>query len=258
MVVGWSFSFCGCRQQKERDIAVECARARFRQLYESMNNGCVGITNLSAIGGQINNWISVVSNASRRTELAYELSDIVLSVDLTNQPYTAVFPNGTRYSPRDSSTIFYPEFINATCWIMEDYGCSPRTVFEFFFQALKKYKDASFSIPLGLKPMPGESHETSSARYTCARGAYTFYAETMDQIRRSLLSNRPSIFYVPPPELQDEFIRRLKPFYDIPDKEEFYNYLLPGIKRKTPLPVPSARKMPGSKGSDADIIEVDI
>ena len=80
---------CGCRQQEQRDAAEESVRTKLRQLHESMNNGCVGITKISAIGGVINDWISSVSNASHRTGWAIELSDAILSVDLTNQPYTA-------------------------------------------------------------------------------------------------------------------------------------------------------------------------
>ena len=253
LVVGCLFAV-GCRQQEQRDAAEESVRTKLRQLHESMNNGCVGITKISAIGGVINDWISSVSNASHRTGLAIELSDAILSVDLTNQPYKAFFTNGTgyAYSPRDGATTFYPEFVNATCWIMKEHGCSSRAVMEFFFKALRKYRDASFGIPLGIKRLPGETHEIASARYNCARGAYAFYVETMSQIRRPLLPDRPPIFYVPPPELQDEFKRRLEPFFEFPSKDEFYNYLLPGIKRPPPDPKKLEQK------SRNDEVEVDI
>ena len=248
---------CGCWQQGQHDISEEGVRTRFRQLQESLNNGCVGIPRLSALGNEINGWISCVPNSKQRTKLALQLSDIILSVDLTNQPYRASFTNGTEYtySPRERATVLYPEIVNATCWVMRDHGCSSRTIMEFFFKALRKYRDASFSIPLGIKPLPGESHEISSARYNCARGAYACYLEVTRRIRRSLALDRAPIFYVPPLELHDEFKCRLEPFFEFPSKEEFYNYLLPGIKRTGLSPTPSTTKSADTKNED---IEVDI
>lgn len=246
----------GCRQQAQHDIEKESARTKFRQLHEFMNNGCVGMTNLNAIGGVINSWISSVSNASHRTELARELSDVILSVDLTNQPYRVFATNGTGYgySPRDRAMDFYPEFVNATCWVMKDNGCSTRSVMEFLLQALQKYKNASFSIPPDFCPLPGESREICSARRSCARGAYEYYVQTMNLIRRSLLPNQCSVLYVPPTELQDEFKHRIEPFFDFPSKEEFYPRLYPGWKDRPP----KSSELKHEATKPDDVVEVDI
>ena len=221
LTVGCGLAFCGCWNHTQDDVVVESVRTRFAKIQESMSNGCVGMTNLFMIGREIDSWISCVSNASRRTELAMELSNIVLSVDLTNQPYVAFFPNGTRYFMRENATTSYSEIIDATCWVMKNNKCSSRLVMEFLLLALQKYKDASFSIPLDFWPLPDESREVCSARRNCAGGAYSFYSATMKRIRRSLLPNRHPIFYVPPPEFHDEFKRRIEPFFDYPSKEEF-------------------------------------
>lgn len=256
LIVGCLF-VGGCRKQEQHDIAKECVRTKFRQLYESINNGCVGMTNLNAIGGVINSWISSVSNASHRTELARELSDVIISVDLTNQPYRFSSTNGTGYgySPRDQVTTSYPEFVNATCWVMKDNGCSPRSVMEFLLQALQKYKDASFGIPLDFRPLPGESLEICSARRSCARGAYEYYAQTMNLIRRSLLPNQRPILYVPPTELQDEFKHRIEPFFDFPSKEEFLRMMQPRYKRG---PLSPSKPDVQKQESDNHEVEVDI
>jgi len=256
LMVGCLFAG-GCRQQEQYDAAKERVRTKIRQLHVSINNGCMGMTNLNAIGGVINSWISSVSNASHRTELARELSDVILSVDLTNQPYKAFSTNGTGYGclPRDLVTTSYPEFINATCWVMKDNGCSPRSTMEFLLQALQKYKDASFGIPLDFWPLPDESLEICSARRDCARGAYFSYAGTMNLIRRSLLPNRRPILYVPPPELQDEFKRRIEPFFDFPSKDEFLRMMQPRYKRGPLSPSkPDAQK----QESDNHDVEVEV
>ena len=257
ILLATSFFICGCQQQEKPDVAVDAARAKFRYIKTSLNNGRTGVKTLFSAANEIGGVIASISNAARRTELALELSDTILSVDLTNQPYVAFYPTGARYSPRDSATIYYSEFINATCLVMRGHGCSARSIMEFFFKALQKYRDACLSIPLDLKTLPGETLEISSARRNCAHGAYAFYAETMSQIRRSLLPDKPPIFYVPPAELQEEFKCRLEPFFDFPSKEEFNEMMHPGYKHAPPLPPkPDEQKQVPAKPEDA--VEVDI
>ena len=100
-----------------------------------------------------------------------------------------------------------------------------------------------------------ESLEICSARRDCARGAYFSYAGTMNLIRRSLLPNRRPILYVPPPELQDEFKRRIEPVFDFPSKDEFLRMMQPRYKRGPLSPSkPDAQK----QESDNHDVEVEV
>ena len=231
LILGACLLLSGCNQQE--DASVIEARRRLREFQGSLKVWNPTVRLRDGIAGTIGGWIACVSNASLRIELARELSDVILSVDLTNQPYRVLSANGNGYgySPRERAVIFYPEFVNATCWVMKDNGCSPRLVMEFLLQALQKYKDATFGIPLDFWPLPGESLDICSVRRNCARGAYEYYVQTMNLIRRSLLPNQHPIVYVPPIELQDEFKHRIEPFFNFPSKDEFLRMMYPRYKR---------------------------
>ena len=79
----------------------------------------------------------------------------------------------------------------------------------------------------------------------------------MNLIRRSLLPNQRPILYVPPPELQDEFKRRIEPLLDFPSKEEFLRMMQPRYKRGSLLPPKPGAQKQESDNHDAEV-EVDI
>ena len=206
------------------DNAAEAAREKFRQLEFSLNNGEPAVTNKSYINKAINSWIACVSNINQRTELAHELAEAILSVNLTNQPYLVVRPDGRCHHQRGNALILYQEYIYYACWIMNENGCSPRSVMEFFFKALKKYKEACFSIPLALQQLPGESKDVCTARCSCAGAGYRFYAQFLKDIRMLMETRNRKYLCLPnlrSPELEEEFTLRLKIFYKYPTEEEF-------------------------------------
>ena len=194
-----------------------------------------------------------MSNASLRAKLSHELSQIVLSVDLTNQPFRAVGAAAKRSFPREWVTGDYPRYIAAVCWIMKKNGCPPELEMDFFFKALQKFRDACFSVPLAFWPLPGESRELCSARTTAARHLYGEYKNIMSYIRRFVL---PELSKYLPPELHDEFKRRIEPFFDYPGKEEFDRMMHP---RPKSLPASTENpSMTDSKTKDDADIDVDV
>ena len=220
------------------DKAAEDAREKFRQLQFSLNNGQPAVTNKSYINKAINSWIACVSNANQRTELAHQLAEAILSVNLTNQPYLVVRSDGRYHHQRGNALILYQEYIYYACWVMNENGCSPRSVMEFFFKALKKYKAACFSIPLALHQLPGESKDVCTARCSCAGTGYRFYAQFLKDIRMLMEPRNRKYLCLPnlhSPELEEEFTLRLKMFYNYPTEEEFKELQLhPDSHRKAP------------------------
>ena len=242
----------GCRHHEDTNV-VE-ARRRLREFQTSLKVWNPTVRLRDGIGGTIGGWISCVSNASHRTELAQELADILLSVNLTNQPYLVVSPEGWRLRPRENAVVFYKDYAYPVCLIMRDNGCPPESVMEFFFAALLKYKTACFSIPLEFRQMKGESREVFPVRINCAMLGQDSYARTMTEIRKIVL---PYLSNYRPPELHYEFRRRIKPFFDFPSKEEFYEIIHPGVKYLCPSPESPDSKAPTTNNPEEDI-EVDI
>ena len=223
---------CGCCRQE--DPAVREARDRIREFQDSLKVWMPSVRLRDNVAGTIGGWIACVSNASQRTELAIELSEMLLSVDLTNQPYRAVSPVFGRCKPRDDAiTFFYRDYARAVGWIMKQNGCSPGSTMEFFLKALQKYKEACFSVPMGRRQLPGESREDCQARCDCARAGYSEYAQTMSEIRRFVL---PRLSEYLPEELHDEFRRRIEPFFDFPSMDDFCEKMHLGSKCPFPAP----------------------
>ena len=241
----------GCRSRD--DVAYDEALSRFREVRDDINAGGIGIRPLNEAGSIMDGWISCVSNASLRAKLSHELSQIVLSVDLTNQPFRAVGAAAKRSFPREWVTGDYPRYIAAVCWIMKKNGCPPELEMDFFFKALQKFRDACFSVPLAFWPLPGEDLELNIARTTAARNLYSDYDYVMSYIRRFVL---PELSKHLPPELHDEFKRRIEPFFDYPSKEEFDEMMHP---RPKSLPASTENpSMTDSKTKDDADIDVDV
>lgn len=227
---------CGCQQQEKEmpDVAVNVARAKFRHIKTSLNNGKTGVTNFFYVATEIAGVISAVSNADRRAELALELSQMLLAVDLKNQPYLSPRTNGVAFMQRERAAIVFYDYIFPVLGAMKDCGSSPNDRMEFFFNAILKYKDACFSVPVGWRRLPGESRETCSHRNNTAYTLWGDYQQRMSEIRRFML---PRLSVYLPPEFHDEFKRRIEPFFDFPSKEEFNKLMHPGSKHVPSLPL---------------------
>ena len=241
----------GCRRHDE--AACANVRERLREVCNNLNLGEPGIRPFREIGSRIDEWFSSVSNASLRAGLSLELSEMLLAVNLTNQPYRAVRQNATRSFPRLDVTASYPRYINVVCWIMKKNGCPPDFKMDFFFKALQKFRDACFSVPLAFDLLPGEDLELNSVRTTTARHLYSDYDYVMSYIRRFVL---PELSKHLPPELHDEFKRRIEPFFDYPSKEEFDEMMHP---RPKSLPASTENhSVTDSKTKDDADIDVDV
>ena len=251
LTIGMCLVLGGCMKQEDADVQVEDVRAKFVNLRDSLNAGYPFARNMYDAAAKIGGWINSVSNASLRTDLSLELSEVVLSVELTNQPYLVTNRVDGRCEQRLFVVDSYRDYIIATFWIMNENGCQPKTTMDFFFDALQKYKEASFSVPLDWNPLPGEGRELWRARHNAAGSLYDFYGYCMVFIRRVIL---PQLSDRLPVEYHDEFRRRLEPFFDFPSKEEFYPRLYPGWKNLPSLP--SEQKQETTKPDDA--VEVDI
>ena len=205
------------------DKTVAEARTKFRQLQLSLNNWQSVVTNKSYVNKAINSWIACVSNASQRTELARELAEAMLAVNLTNQPYLVVGPDGRNHDQRGYALILYQDYICDVCWVMNENGCSPKSVMDFFFKALLKYRDACFSVPLALQQLPGESADVCTARCSFAGLGYRLYVQYLEDIRMLLKPRSRKYFWLNlnSMELEEEFKFRIKSFYNYPKEEEF-------------------------------------
>ena len=243
----------GCSRQE--DAAVVEARRRIHEFRDSLTVWNPTVRLRDGVAATLGGWVSSVSNTSLRTELALELSKILLSVDLTNQPYRAVSPKTLYPRPReDALSYYYRDYVRAVFAVMRDNGCSPESIMEFSFAALQKYKAACFSVPLTHHQLNGESREECQARICCAMAAQSSYAMTMTEIRKLVL---PYLSNYLPEELHDEFRRRIKPFFDFPSRAEFYEMMHPGYK----YPYPSSSKPPAKNEVPKnleDVVEVDI
>lgn len=245
---------CGCRPKEEPDPQVEEAVSRIAHLRDSLNVGRPFVSEMYDAKSKIGGWIDAVSNVCLRTELSLELSETLLSVELTNQPYLAISAGGGGHEQRLSAVDSYCDCALAAFWIMNENGCSPEKAMNFFFMAFQKYKEACFSVPLEWKPLPGEDQRTCDARYDTARKSYDSYEVHMAFIRRFVMPKLPDCW---PPELQDEFKRRIEPFFDFPSKDEFLRMMQPRYKRGPLSPSkPDAQKQE-SDNHDGEV-EVDI
>ena len=245
---------CGCRPREEPDPQVEEAVSRIAHLRDSLNVGRPFVSEMYDAKSKIGGWINAVSNVTLRTELAVELSETLLSVELTNQPYLAISADGGGHEQRLSAVDSYCDCALAAFWLMNENGCSPGKAMDFFFMALQKYKEACFSVPLEWKPLPGEDQRMCDARYDTARKSYDSYEVHMEFIRRFVLPKLPDCW---PLQMQDAFRGRIEPFFDFPSKDEFLRMMQPRYKYAPPLPPKSTmRKQETTKSDDA--IEVDI
>ena len=231
----------GCNQQE--DTSVVEARKRIHEFQASLKVWGPTVRPSDGIASTIGGWISCVSNANHRTELALELSHLFLSVSLTNQPYQAIRLNERYYSPYESAVSSYVDYLTAICWIMKENGCSSEEIMDFYFEAFSKYRNACFGVPLGLKRLPGESREACYARCSCARAAYVYYEHTMSYIRRFVIQE-PSRYLPFPPELHKEFERRIKPFFKFPDKDDFMTMIHTGAKCQPAAKLSAPRDIP--------------
>lgn len=242
------FLLSGCHRE---DLAA-CAkvRERFREVRDDLNAGGFGVRPVNEAGAIINGWISCVSNADLRIELSLELARIVLSVNLTNQPYIADGEVVKRRFPRQCVTSDYPRYINAVCWIMKENGCPPESELDFFFNALQKFREACFSVPVPVewkRPLE-ENREDFIARADAAWKLHGSYSHVMSYVRRFVL---PKLSNYLPEELHDEFRRRIEPFFEYPSKEEFYKMMHPGCNHPYPLTATNA-------ASERPDVEVEI
>ena len=243
----------GCSHRE--DAAVAEARKRMHEFQASLTVWNPTVRLRDGSSGTIGGWIACVSNASIRAELALELSDVLLSVDLTNQPYLVVSPEGWRLRPHENALdYYYRDYVRAAITIMRDNGCSTESTMEFFFQALQKYKAACFSVPLAHHQLKGESREERQARVCCAIAGQSSYAMTMTEVSKLVL---PYLSNYLPEELHDEFRRRINPFFDFPSMEEFYEMMHPGYKYAPPLPSKPGAQKQESDNHDVEV-EVDI
>ena len=251
LVVAALLLIAGCRRHD--DVAYDETLERFCEVRNDLNAGGFGVGSLNEAGIIMNGWISCVSNASLRTKLSLELAKIILSVDLTNQPYRAAGAVVKRRFPRECITRDYPRYINAVCWIMKKNGCPPDFEMDFFLAALQKFRDSCFSVPIAFGTLSGESLELCSARTTAARHLYGEYDYVMSYIRRFVL---PELSKYLPPELHDDFNRRIEPFFDYPSKEEFYEKMHPGSKY--PLSAPKTTSNATAEAKTMPEVEVEV
>ena len=245
---------CGCHRQEDDNPAVEAARTRFRQIRDSLYEGHSGVSDLFALDCQICGWVECVSNAQQRADLVMELSKIILSIDLEGMPYEFEYGNGFRRRIREFASGFFVDYMKALFRAMGRCGCRPEDTMEFYFRAMQKLRDAWLSIPYDFRRLPGESWDECNARRDAARALQGFYEQEMSEVRRFVL---PHLSNYLPEELHDEFRRRIKPFFDFPSKEEFYEMMHPGYKYPYPhSQKPSEKKQETTKPEDA--VEVDI
>jgi len=245
---------CGCqRQNNAESVAVEAVRVKFRHVQDCLGKGRTGVDSIHALGSQICGWMACVSNATLRAELAMEFSEMVLAVDLKGIPYFSASDDGRRLQ-REFATYFFLDYVKALRLAMTESGCQPDVVMDFYFRAMHKFKDACFSIPYKFKMLPGENTDQFSARVDAAIKLQGLYEQTMSEVRRFMLPRLSEYF---PPELHDEFRKRIEPFFDFPSRKEFYEMMHPGYK----YPLPSSSKPPAKKETPKnleDVVEVDI
>lgn len=251
------FCLCGGCQQREEaglQVQVEEARMKIANMRDSLNTGRPFVRNVYDATEKIRGWILAVSNVSLRTDLSLEFAKALLSVDLTNQPYLVISQDGTRREQRLRAVDSYRDHVIAAFWIANENGCPPEITMDFFFTALRKYKEASFSVPLDMSPLPGESREECNVRHNTARKSYDFYCDCMDFIRRMVT---PRLNDCLPIEQHGEFRRRLEPYFDFPSKEEFYGRLYPRWKNLPLFPPKQPRQKQEFKKPDEEV-EVEI
>lgn len=254
LAFGVCILLCGCHRQEVEDPAVAAVRVKFRHIQEGLRTGNSVASNAFSLDQHICEWIACVSNTSQRVALVTELSEMILAVDLKKIPYLSDGESGGRYLQREFASYLYLDYVKALLRVMRRCGGRSKDAMEFYFRAMQKFKDAWLSIPYESKKLPGESLEQYSARCGVAWKTQGLYEQEMSEIRHIVLPRLSSYL---PPELHGEFKQRIKPFFDFPRKEEYYEMMHPGEKYPYSTIKSSDSKTSVTNNPEEDI-EVDI
>ena len=141
---------------------------------------------------------AIPEGAGRRAA-ALAFSDMLLALDLGG-----ILP----YPSRESSVILWQSYLNQSLELMNKGGVAPDMVMDRYFKGFSKYRDACLGVPVDGQ-RAGESRRDFISRYSCAYILRDHYKMALSIFRRFWLPNLSRYF---PPELHDEFRRRLKVF----------------------------------------------
>ena len=148
-----------------------------------------------------------IADGKERKAAAEAFGRMILSVDLQSLPLPF----------RENVTSKYALYVCQCFKIMRRCGIPIREAMEFFFQGLANYRDSCEDPSLAMPPREGENIEDVRVRQASARILKEDYAARMSIFEHVWL---PNLSRYLPPELHDEFRRRLKAFSSSPSQPE--------------------------------------
>ena len=147
-----------------------------------------------------------IADADVRKSSALSLGATLLSIGLKRLPYRQ----------REGATRVYREYLYLAFDIMKKCGVESRVALDYYFNGLSKYRDSCLDIS-DKDILPGETFEGARWRRDCARKLKDDYRLALSIFERFWL---PNLSRYLPPELHDEFRRRLKAFSTLPAQPE--------------------------------------
>lgn len=148
-----------------------------------------------------------IADSEERKAAAEAFGRMILSVDLQSLPLPF----------REIATSKYVLYVCQCFKIMRRCGIPTREAMAFFFRGLANYRDSCEDLSLAKPPKEGKNPDDARLRLSAARILKEEYSARMSVFEHVWL---PNLSRYLPPELHDEFRRRLKAFSTLPDQPE--------------------------------------
>lgn len=195
----------GCEKDRRDHLTPAAVESRIEAVHTSLMRGATGFCHVKEFE-TTDRLFDEISDKKMRRAAALAFSDMLLSIDLKGQPY----------QHRATATGLYRKYLYQSLELMNKAGVEPRDALERYFRGLSKYRDSCLDIPSEDR-MPEESPEERRERRDCARKLKDDYRLALSIFERFWLPRLSQVF---PPDLHDEFKRRLKDFSSLPSQAE--------------------------------------
>ena len=189
---------CGCGAEQYTD---EAASKRFsvevQAIADSLVKGETKYPHQSVVA-RMNEIMSGMSNQTRRIEVARSYATMLDGIDLGTLPF----------KKRGSVAPLYGQHVCFAFRTMVKNGVDPNEAMSLFFDCIRKFHDASISVPTSAKS-DDESQSDFMERIECARALKDAYVYTASLISRFWI---PHLADYIPVQYHEEFKRRFEPF----------------------------------------------
>lgn len=207
----------GTRQEESVPSYVDEHVAAIKRTLTCAGNGI----NLQTASENTMNMFCSLSNSVQRIRAIPIYSDMLLAVDLMEQPYCV----------REWSTGQYGSCICHCYRIMGKCGVDPAESMEWFFACLAKFKCLCLSVP-DAERLPGETMAEARLRRHCLHLFRSDYEHHISIIRRFWI---PRLSQYLPEKYHAEFVRRLNSLTCEGLKENVAGELHGGLRSPTPI-----------------------